>query len=138
MLPESRTTSLADVPTEIVNRLNADLYQAIAHCRRLDVEYAELLADPGVIQEDRDGIRLMLEGARRELEDARLAVGRVEDGTYGSCAACGQLAVDSFGFNQVRFDTKHEVALREFRVDVVGCELQGASQRGTCGFASLR
>lgn len=59
------------------------------HVQQLEAEYAEVLGDPGVIQEDRDAVRLVLEAARRSLANAELASGRAADGSYGVCADCG-------------------------------------------------
>jgi DnaK suppressor protein len=70
--------------------LGADLDQQRANVAQLEAEYAELLADPGVIQEDRDAVRIVLEAARRTLANAELAIDRAAAGTYGLCADCGQ------------------------------------------------
>ncbi|MGH9134218.1 MAG: TraR/DksA family transcriptional regulator [Ilumatobacteraceae bacterium] len=74
-------------PTEAA--LRAELEHAQANLARLESEYAELLADPGVIQEDRDSTRRLLEGARITAVAAERAVARFEDGTYGRCVRCG-------------------------------------------------
>ena len=44
--------------------LRAELAHAQTNLARLETEYAELLADPGVILEDRDSTRRLLEAAR--------------------------------------------------------------------------
>jgi DnaK suppressor protein len=56
----------------------------------LQAQYEELLADPDVIQEDRDASALLLSTARSALETAEEALRRVVDGTYGRCESCGQ------------------------------------------------
>jgi RNA polymerase-binding transcription factor DksA len=70
-------------------RLRAELERAEEHVAEVQAEYDGLLADPDVIQEDRDSVALLLEHARRQLESARVAAARVEAGTYGRCATCG-------------------------------------------------
>ena len=55
----------------------------------MQTEHDELLADPGVIQEDRDAAARSLEYARRQLESARSAAERLDAGVYGACAKCG-------------------------------------------------
>ncbi len=70
-------------------RLVAELESATAHVRRLADEYDLLLADPAVIQEDRDSHRILLEGARDAAAAAERAVERHRSGTYGRCSRCG-------------------------------------------------
>lgn len=70
-------------------RLYRELEQATAHVATMQAEYDELLADPGVIQEDRDAAAALLEHARRQLESARAAVERLEGGAYTRCVRCG-------------------------------------------------
>lgn len=70
-------------------RLHSDLDKARAQVELLEPAYAELLADPEVIQEDRDATRVLLEHARANLETARRAVERFDAGTYGTCVRCG-------------------------------------------------
>lgn len=70
-------------------RLRHELAQALEHVESLQREFDELLADPDVIQEDRDGAARLLEHARHQLESARTAVARLDAGTYGGCARCG-------------------------------------------------
>jgi RNA polymerase-binding transcription factor DksA len=71
--------------------LRAELAHAQTNLARLETEYAELLADPGVILEDRDSTRRLLEAARVTAAAATRAVERFEDGTYGQCARCGSV-----------------------------------------------
>ena len=70
-------------------RLHGELDQAVAQLQRLEREYDDVLADPGVLQEDRDATRMLLEAARDVEAAARRAVSRFEDGTYGRCVTCG-------------------------------------------------
>jgi RNA polymerase-binding transcription factor DksA len=71
-------------------RLEAELATATANLRRLEDEYEALLADPAVIQEDRDSTRILLEGARDAFAAAERAVERHRAGTYGRCSRCGE------------------------------------------------
>lgn len=70
--------------------LGADLDHQRSNVTQLAAEYAELLANPDVIQEDRDSVRIVLEAARRSLTAAERAVDRAADGSYGLCADCGR------------------------------------------------
>lgn len=74
---------------ETEQRLVAELEAATAHVRRLEDEYEALLADPAVIQEDRDSCRILLERARESAATAERAVERHRAGTYGRCSRCG-------------------------------------------------
>ena len=74
---------------EVGARLDAELATAAANLRRLEDEYEALLADPAVIQEDRDATRILLEGARDAFAAAERAVARHREGTYGQCSRCG-------------------------------------------------
>jgi RNA polymerase-binding transcription factor DksA len=56
---------------------------------RLEAEYAAMLAEAGVLQEDRDNVRALLEAARRRYADAEAALDQVAAGTYGVCSGCG-------------------------------------------------
>jgi DnaK suppressor protein len=75
-----------DSPEE---RLRGELRRAQDHVDEVQAEYDGLLADPDVIQEDRDSVALLLEHARRQLESARVATGHLDAGTYGRCVTCG-------------------------------------------------
>jgi RNA polymerase-binding transcription factor DksA len=70
-------------------RLRAQLDRATRHVALVQAEYDEVLRDPGVIQEDRDTVALLLEQARRDLDQARAAVDRLDAGDYGRCVRCG-------------------------------------------------
>jgi RNA polymerase-binding transcription factor DksA len=69
--------------------LREQLARATEQLAALQTEYDQLLADPDVIQEDRDATALLLEHARRQEAAARDAVSRLDDGSYGRCARCG-------------------------------------------------
>ncbi len=70
-------------------RVRAQLARADQQVAALEAEHDQLLSDPEVIQEDRDATAVLLEHARRQLADARVAVARLDDGSYGRCARCG-------------------------------------------------
>jgi RNA polymerase-binding transcription factor DksA len=88
MSTERPETSSA--PADAVGeKLRGELEHAHANLHRLEQEYEELLADPSVIQEDRDSTRRLLEQARGAATAAERAMARFEAGTYGRCARCG-------------------------------------------------
>lgn len=70
--------------------LKAELESAQATLETLEQEYASVIADPGVIQEDRDTTRQLLEDAKRARSAAASALERFADGTYGRCVNCGK------------------------------------------------
>ena len=70
--------------------LEDEVDAARARVRELQSQYEELLADPDVIQEDRDTAALLLSTARSALETAEEALRRVSAGTYGRCESCGE------------------------------------------------
>ncbi|MGD9997112.1 MAG: TraR/DksA family transcriptional regulator [Ilumatobacteraceae bacterium] len=70
-------------------RLRAELERASEQVAALEAEHEALLTDPGVIQEDRDAAAALLQHARHQLDTARAAVARLEDGSYGRCDRCG-------------------------------------------------
>lgn len=82
----SESTSTPATPAAGLHR---ELHQAQTELDRLSTEYDELLADPGVIQEDRDATRTLVEVARGHVRDVEQAIARVESGTYGRCTKCG-------------------------------------------------
>lgn len=71
-------------------QLNDELAGQQERLSALEAEYAQLLADPDVVQEDRDSTRILLEATRATVESAEEALARVEGGTYGRCVSCGK------------------------------------------------
>ena len=69
--------------------LAAELDRAELNVAEAQAEYDALIADPDVIQEDRDAAAAVLGHARRQLESAREAMVQLEAGTYGRCVTCG-------------------------------------------------
>lgn len=85
----SSAADRAPVDPELEARVRQDLQEATERRESLEQEYEALLSDPGVIQEDRDSTRLLLERARETEAEARRSVERLDDGTYGVCSSCG-------------------------------------------------
>lgn len=85
------TETALDAGTDrVAARLDAELTSAKANLARIEDEYNALLADPAVIQEDRDSTRILLEGARDTVAAAERAVARHHAGSYGRCSRCGE------------------------------------------------
>lgn len=80
----------SDKHTEHLAKLRDELRVATEQLDALEADYAQALGDPDMIQEDRDSLRTLLEGARGTLEQATAALERVESGSYGTCVKCGQ------------------------------------------------
>jgi RNA polymerase-binding transcription factor len=87
--PDESTETASGNSDATARRLVAELESATGNVRRLEDEYEAVLADPAVIQEDRDATRILLEGARDAAAAAERAVERHRAGTYGRCARCG-------------------------------------------------
>lgn len=82
---------MAESPTQSTGDfLRAESEAAQARLSQLEAEYEELLADSGVIQEDRDTTARLVTSARAHAASARDALERFEAGTYGRCEHCGQ------------------------------------------------
>lgn len=81
--------SAADPGDEYAVALHEEFERATARVAELQTDYDEMLADPAVIQEDRDATALVLEHARRQLEAAQAAVARLDAGAAGRCVKCG-------------------------------------------------
>ena len=71
-------------------RLEAERDQARARVDKLEREYAELLDNRDVIQEDRDNVRRILEEARGVLAAVERSLVQEEAGDYGRCTGCGE------------------------------------------------
>jgi DnaK suppressor protein len=92
-MPGSRdhatTPSSPDAAATLAASLQLELEHARAKFARVEAEYAQLLADPDTIQEDRDSVRQLLEELRAASDSAERAVARLAAGEYGQCSACG-------------------------------------------------
>jgi DnaK suppressor protein len=75
---------------DVVAGIQHEVDAARARVEELQTQYEELLADPDVIQEDRDAAALLLSKARSALETVEEALRRAEAGTYGRCESCGE------------------------------------------------
>lgn len=89
MVSAMDSAASSETPATSATGLRHELGQARTELDRLSTEYDELLADPGVIQEDRDATRTLVEVARGHVRDVEQALARIESGTYGRCAKCG-------------------------------------------------
>lgn len=87
-MTDRSSSSPADEESVLLLRLEVD--EGRDRVEQLRVQYEELLADPDVIQEDRDSAALLLSTARSALETAEEALRRVSAGTYGRCESCGE------------------------------------------------
>ncbi len=81
---------MSETQSDLERRLRDDALSAAHQFHVLEAEYAELLADPGTIQEDRDSTRTVMEAARGAMEQAQHALDRFEHGDYGRCERCGE------------------------------------------------
>lgn len=72
------------------DQIHEQLARAREHHARLNAEYDELRSNRDVIQEDRDSVRQLVEEAAANVQRLEQAAARLESGTYGRCAKCGQ------------------------------------------------
>lgn len=72
------------------DQIHEQLARAREHQARLNAEYDELRSNRDVIQEDRDSVRQLVEEAAANVQRLEQAAARLESGTYGRCAKCGQ------------------------------------------------
>jgi RNA polymerase-binding transcription factor DksA len=73
-----------------LTKLREELVHAEAQLAEISQDYEEALADSGVIQEDRDSLRQVLEAARSRVAHATAAIERAEAGTVvTACSRCG-------------------------------------------------
>lgn len=79
------------VDASTVSALRDELERAQVNHDRLAAEYASVLADSDVIQEDRDSAGELLTQARSAVTRAEAAVARVQTGDYGRCVRCGDV-----------------------------------------------
>ncbi len=90
MTPTTPSTPNDPTTAAAADRLSEELDAAIARVDALEAEYRALLADPGVIQEDRDAQRVLLTSARESLAITRAAFELIGTGDYGRCERCGE------------------------------------------------
>jgi len=55
-----------------------------------DVDYGDAFADAGAATAERTEVLGLVETLKNMLGDVDAALGRIEDGTYGICASCGE------------------------------------------------
>lgn len=90
MNPRTHSSSIDGPNGPVADRLRREIAEAAERVDALDAEYQALLADPGVIQEDRDTHRALLTGARETLATCRAALEHLDEGEYGRCERCGE------------------------------------------------
>ena len=71
-------------------KLRAHVERAEQQLRELESDLGGMHGDGETIQEDRDGMRRLIESARADLARTQRAIGRIEAGTYGRCTSCGE------------------------------------------------
>jgi RNA polymerase-binding transcription factor DksA len=86
-----RVNSIA-TPAEheaLTRRLTASIERGEAQLRELESNLIGALRDHDTIQEDQDTLRALVESIRIDVRQARRALERIADGTYGTCRECG-------------------------------------------------
>lgn len=85
-------TTTADAERDDLARtaqLEATVEQARIKLEQLESDYEAAVTDPGVIDEDRSAIKVLLEKGRAHHRSAQNALDRHLSGTYGKCQKCG-------------------------------------------------
>jgi RNA polymerase-binding transcription factor DksA len=86
--------SITDRPDEATirraaERLRTQVERNERQLLELESSLGEMMRDPETLQEDRDGLRVIVDAVRADLAQTQRALGRVADGTYGLCTGCG-------------------------------------------------
>lgn len=55
-----------------------------------DIDYGDAFADAGAATAERTEVLGLVETLKRMLDDVDAALARIDDGTYGICASCGE------------------------------------------------
>ena len=88
----SRVNSIAS-PADLealARRLTASVERGEAQLRELESNLMGALRDHDTIQEDQDALRALVESIRIDVRQARRALERIAEGTYGKCRECGE------------------------------------------------
>ncbi len=85
--PAADGTVIADVERAL--RVHAE--RSEHQLRELETDLGGMHRDSGTIQEDRDGMRRLIESVRSDLGRTQHALDRIEAGTYGKCTSCGEM-----------------------------------------------
>jgi RNA polymerase-binding transcription factor DksA len=86
----SQTNSITPTANDaIAARLIARLERGERQLVGLESNLTGALRDRGTILEDREGQRALVDAVRADVAQARRALSRLADGTYGHCSACG-------------------------------------------------
>lgn len=83
---------------EVRARLEADRAQLAEQVAALDpgagTDFDEGFADSGQVAAEQGENQALARQLRGELDDVERALGRLDDGTYGTCEACGEAIAD--------------------------------------------
>jgi RNA polymerase-binding transcription factor DksA len=74
----------------LARRLTASVERGEAQLRELESSLVGALRDHDTIQEDQDAMRALVESIRIDVRQARRALDRIADGSYGKCRECGE------------------------------------------------
>jgi RNA polymerase-binding transcription factor DksA len=74
----------------LAGRLAASVERGEAQLRELESNLIGALRDHDTIQEDQDALRALVESIRIDVRQARRALDRIAEGTYGRCRECGE------------------------------------------------
>ena len=82
--------NLIDTPTVEARaaRLAANIERGESQLRELESNLVGALRDHDTIQEDQNSLRALLEAVRFDVTQARRALARLADGSYGLCRTC--------------------------------------------------
>ena len=84
---DGRATAAALASAE--RRLRAQLDRGERQLLELESNLTGVMRDLDTIQEDRDGVRLVIAAIRADVRQTRRALSRVANSTYGRCISCG-------------------------------------------------
>jgi len=56
-----------------------------------EVDFGDTFADAGAVTAKRTEVLGFVDGLKRMLDDVDMALGQIEDGTYGTCTKCGSV-----------------------------------------------
>jgi RNA polymerase-binding transcription factor DksA len=77
------------------SRITASIERGEQQLRELESNLIGALRDHDTIQEDQDAMRALVESIRFDVRQARRALDRIAEGTYGKCRECGgPIAID--------------------------------------------
>ena len=86
-MSRANPTAVRDLEA-LASRLTASVERGERQLRELGSNLSGALHDHDTIQEDQDTLRALVEAIRVDVQQARRALERVNDGTYGRCRTC--------------------------------------------------